>query len=205
MPICAASSDVERTIRRLCDEGRDAEAVTLALRTYGAELRALLATLLEDEEEVREAYAVFGEQLWISHGRFQWRSSYRSWAYVIAKRVALRTWQRRRVARRRTANGGVEPDELAYRPDTEPPSLAQGPRGRAVVARCEALSAEERQIVRLRLEYGLSWRNIALTMMPPEEATSDAAVARGAARYRKRFERIRAQLRAVMVSRGLDN
>src|SRR5688572_27333300 len=85
-----ARDALEQRIHQFCEEGDTGRAVEEALSGYGAELMRLLASLLNDKERAREAYAIFSEPLLMDLPSFRWESSFRTWAHRVARNVAYR-------------------------------------------------------------------------------------------------------------------
>ena len=65
------------------------------------------------------------------------------------------------------------------------------------------LAPEEQSILTLRLDRGLSWREIASIILEEEEQPNAEAVERESARVRKVFNRTKEKLRAMAVQEGL--
>src|SRR5262245_6901627 len=92
---------IEEEIRRSFDAGSLDAAAEAALRGYGRELYAFLAALHRDAADASEVFSLFLEGMWRSLPGFGWQSSFRTWAYGVARRTSLRYQRdtRRRVAR----------------------------------------------------------------------------------------------------------
>lgn len=192
-----AKAEGEATMRILCDAGDYGAAATLGLELYGPELLGFLHARDEHEADACEAFAVFSEDMWRGLPRFSWRSSFRTWAYVVARRAYLRV---RRDSYRRKAvpiTGVSQIDELvdAVRTRTLPYLRTEV---KSEVRRLRAaLDADDRDMLTLRIDRGMSWSEIAGVMLGDLEAT-DEALAKEAARLRKRYERVKVQLRELM-------
>ena len=65
----------------------------------------------------------------------------------------------------------------------------------------EALDPVDHEILVLRLDRAMSWKDIARTVA--EAGDSESTVEQRAAALRKRFERAKAQLRELAVKHGL--
>lgn len=74
---------LEQLIRELCRQGDVGGAVETALAGYGTELPRLMGSILKDPERTREA---FSELLVKDLPAFRWQSSFRTWAYQLARR-----------------------------------------------------------------------------------------------------------------------
>jgi len=176
------------------DAGDLAEVATLVVRNYGPELLGYLGTLLRDDEEVREAFAVFGEELWRALPRFERRSTLRTFCYSIAYHAALRL--RRAGGRRRTRP--LRDSEYSKIADTVRATSRSFMRTEAdekLAALRRSLDADEQTLLVLRIDRGMSWQEIA--------AVLGEAPSTGPAALRKRFQRLKDRLRTSAEREGL--
>ncbi|MBE7447562.1 MAG: sigma-70 family RNA polymerase sigma factor [Kofleriaceae bacterium] len=106
----ADRAELERLIRERFDAGDFAAAATAAIRGYGPELFGFLIGLAGDVSQIAsDAFAAFCADLWRDLPRFRWESTFRTWAYMIA-RATSSTGRRASAARRRRE---VTPSEVA--------------------------------------------------------------------------------------------
>src|SRR5689334_2877265 len=75
----------ELEIRRLCESGDMGRAIEVALSAYGQSIQKLMHSVLRDEELARDAYGIFCESLLTSLPSFRWESSFRTWAFRVAR------------------------------------------------------------------------------------------------------------------------
>lgn len=192
----AARQAVEAPIRAAADSGDFERAATLALRLYGNELLSFLHALAKNPDLASEAFAELGEDLWRGLPAFRWASSLRSWLYTLA-RNALN--QLRRDPRRRAANNlplTLAPEmENVLRTMTLEIQRTEIKDGFRELR--EQLDPEEHELLLLRLDRELAWKDIARIM--GGEADIDAR----AATLRKRFERAKERLKKLALDRGL--
>lgn len=172
-----------------------------AIDAYGGELLGFMASLVADEEAAREIYAQLCEDLWKALPSFEWRASFRTWAYVAARNGIHR--YRAHAARRRN----VKPittstlDGLAYEERSRTaPHLRTENKSKLAELR-EALEPEERMILVLRIDRGLEWPEVAEIV--EGRSLADAERSRASATMRKRFERIKERLRVLAAEQGL--
>lgn len=196
-----APSKVEAELQKLHAAGDFGAAATLALRHYGPEVLGFLVAVRRDAQAAAEIFSQFCEDLWVGLPRFAWHSSFRTWAYTLARHAFVRH--------------GKDPFGRRRRPLSEQPHLSaleQQIRTRTLtylrtetkhrVARLrERLEPDEQALLILRVDRGLAWREIAL-VMAEGEGGPDVDAARAAA-LRKRFERIKAKLKALLEAEGL--
>lgn len=186
------TQDVEREIAGLLAAGRTRQAATLAIRAHGPAVLAYLRRLLDREVDAVEAFSVFCERFWRALPEFRGESALRTWAFRLAWSAAsdLRkdAWRRGR---------RLETDEaerlLARRPSSSARRLEA--RSARLSAARERLSLEDRSLLQLRVDQGLSWAECAEIL-----AASGTAVRPDA--LMKRFERLKKRLGRLMREGG---
>jgi RNA polymerase sigma-70 factor (ECF subfamily) len=214
-------ADLERTIRRHCDAKDHDAAVSAALRGYGPEVFELLLAIHRDEADAAEVYAVFAEGLWHGVRRFEWRSSFRTWAYLIARRTSMR---HRRAARVRATRFSPLPEgsklnDLVQQTRSETISRLRTQRRANLVELRASLPAEDQLLLMLRVDRQLSWNDLARVLRHGEAELDEAAMARfldgeeseldhealvrEAARLRQRFQSIKSKLHEMGRKAGL--
>src|SRR5262249_53999421 len=132
--------------------------------------------------------------------RFEGRCSMRTWLYTLARHAAARF---RRAAHRRPGRrlGLSQVSEVADRVRTQTlPFLRTEAKSELARIR-DALDEEDRALLVLRVDRGLSWKDIAL-VFDGEEA-SKATLERTAARLRKRFQAVKTEIRTRAREAGL--
>jgi RNA polymerase sigma-70 factor (ECF subfamily) len=67
----------------------------------------------------------------------------------------------------------------------------------------QQLSIEDQTLLLLHVDRGLSWRDLAIVMHEDGEQLEGEALTREASRLRKRFERLKSELRELAVAEGL--
>jgi RNA polymerase sigma-70 factor, ECF subfamily len=198
MPRDVADADPEAAIRARCDAGDWRGAATAIVERYGRELMEYLVATSRSETDGGEAFSRFTEEMWRSLPGFRWEASARTWCYVLARRALSRV--RREHARRPgkpiALDDAPAVAEMAERVRTETVSyLRTGVRDKIAELR-ESLEPDDQALLILRIDRGLDWRDVALALSDEEVgAVGPEAVARRAAAMRKRFERIKKQLR----------
>lgn len=195
----------ELQIRRHHEARSLTEAVTLGLELYGDEIFGYLAALERSGCEAEEVFAAFAEALWSSLPRFRWDSSFRTWAYAIARYTLMQHRRRARTAALRSPPGDLRLEEIAERVrSSTAPHLRSSLQLRLEQLRAE-LDEDDHALLILRIDRQLSWREIAEIMRPRDQPFADEdAARRAAAALRKRFERLKAQLGSrLRAGRGL--
>src|SRR5690606_2998136 len=202
MDVPRAETPLELELRRRCDAGDHDGAAALAVRAYGPEVLGFLVAMHDVEADAADVLAATCEQIWRHLPAFGWRSSLRTWIYVVARSQSARF--RRGAARRRRRFDALDdhPSALAaaavVRTGT-PLALRTGPS--SLVALRDALAPADRELLVLRVDRGLAWLDLARVTLG--ESVDDAALAREAARLRKRYQILRERLLAEGRARGL--
>jgi RNA polymerase sigma-70 factor (ECF subfamily) len=187
---------IERDIRALCEAAAYPEATTGALRLYGVELLCFLRSLANNHDLAAEAFAELGEDLWKGLPRFRWESSLRSWLYALARNALaqLRRDPRRRLDRNLPLS--IAPEMAAVVRTATVQIQRTEVKDELRVLR-EQLDPEEHEILLLRLDRGLAWKDIARILGGPDHLDARAAA------LRKRFERAKERLKKLAIAHGL--
>jgi RNA polymerase sigma-70 factor (ECF subfamily) len=175
-----------------------AGAATLALRGYGAEIYSLLSSLHRAHHDADEAFSIFCEALWKGLPGFAGRSSFRTWAYTVARHASCRLRERDRGAREVLVTSSAF-EEMALAVRTASRSRLQRAQTQMQKLR-ETLPPDDQLLLILRVDRELDWKDLARVMN--EDGTLDeAALARESARLRQRFQSIKERLRELAQSR----
>src|SRR5262245_10149201 len=83
-------ADAERELAALVRGGDFDRAATRALEVYGAELYGFLVHLFGDKSNAAEVFSQVAEDLWRGLPAFSFRSSVRTWLYVLARNAGSR-------------------------------------------------------------------------------------------------------------------
>jgi RNA polymerase sigma-70 factor, ECF subfamily len=199
--------ELEREIRQHCDRGELQPAADLAIRRYGPEIFGFLVAFHRCRDDANEVFAAFTERLWRGLPAFEWHCSFRTWAYTIARNTSL-TYERQ--ARRRAQMHPPLPDgsqlsalEQPLQSDTA--SYLKTERQSRIAALRESLPREDQELLVLRVDRKLAWKDLARVLLQVEEEPllTDDVLEREAARLRKRFQIIKAKLYELGRREGL--
>ncbi len=185
----------EERIRELAARGDLQPAATEAIRWLGPEILGYLAAMVKSEADAAEVFSQFAEDLWRGLPGFRWDSSLRTWAYRIAYHAAARFARdpyRQRGQRFETTMASRIADDVR-----RSSVLRQDQREQQLAALRAELDPDERTVLILRLDRGLSWREVAEVLAAQGEAPPDEAA------LRKRFERIKDKLGKKARQAGL--
>lgn len=198
-------AEIDQAVRTLC-EARDYDgAATRALSVYSAEVLSFLTSRLRSSSDAEEAFALFAEDLWKGLPGFAFRCSVRGWLYTLARNAGNR-WK--------TAPHNRRERNLGLSGNVSLPGLIAQARSRTHVhqrtevkervrALRKQLSIEDQSILILHVDRGLPWRELAMVMHDDGETLEGEALDREAARLRKRFERVKLELRELAIQAGL--
>ncbi len=189
-----AQDILEETIRGLLGAGREHEAATAAIKGYGPQVLRYLRSVLGHEDDAREAFAQFAENLWRGLPEFRGTAPFRIWAYRIAWNVACdlrkQPW---RIRRQRLDTG--EATRIAETVATSTDERLEARRQELLALR-EALSLDDRALAALRVDQGLSWSECAEVLSRDGRSVKPNTLT-------KRFERIKERLGSLARKRGL--
>jgi RNA polymerase sigma-70 factor, ECF subfamily len=185
---------LEGTIRDRLTEGDVPAAATAAIRGYGPQVLRYLRSILGNEDDAREAFSQFAENLWRGLPEFRGSAPFRVWAYRVAWNVASdmrkQPWRTRR---QELATG--EASRIAAKVSTSSDEKYER-RRRELLALRESLSLEDRALAALRIDQGLSWAECAEALSRDGKVVKENTLT-------KRFERIKERLGALARKRGL--
>ena len=188
-------AELEAQIRAHAEADRRRSALTAAIEGYGPEVLGYMHSVGRGEVDADEAFSELCERLWRGLPRFEWRSTFRTWMYVVARNVMYNHHQSRKGQRARVVPLGDAPEvaEVAERVRTTTAVYLKTETKTRLQAVRDALDPDDQTLLVLRLDRKLSWSEIAI-VLSGGEATDDAAIARESARLRKRFERLKTQV-----------
>ncbi len=171
-------------------------AATMALDRYGSELLGYLHAMARPPLEPDELFSELCERLWKNLPNFQWKSSLRTWSYVIARnllRSGIRTARgpRGRIDAFQSSDVSKVADRVR---SSTPPHVRTRAKDRLQQIR-EALEPDEQSLLILRVDRNMSWGSIAEVLADPDDERSTA---QRSAALRKRFERLKERLRQEM-------
>ena len=185
---------LEQRVRALSAAGDFAEAATEAIRGLGPQVLRYLRSLLREEAAAGEAFSVFAENLWKGLPAFRGEASLRGWAFRLAYHAALNL--RDEAWRMRGQRLGTrEASQLAEEVRTK--TVVRVERQREALERLrKSLSVEDRSLLALRVDQGLSWAECAEALAAEGKAIEPATLM-------KRFERLKERLARLAREEGL--
>jgi RNA polymerase sigma-70 factor (ECF subfamily) len=191
---------LEADLRSRFDAGDLDGTMTAAVTGYGSELFGFLVGLTRDQDRASDVFSATCERLWRGLPTFRWDSSFRVWAYTIARNEFLRAArsggarEKRQVPISEVASVQAAIDRVR----TETPAYRRTEVKDGLAKVREQLEPEDHMLLGLRLDRKLPWNDIARILGTGEPAT----LAREAAALRKRFERLKERLRELVRGPG---
>lgn len=189
------SQHLEASLKRSFDAGDLDATMTAAIEGYGNELYGFLVGLARDRALAGDVFGATCEALWKALPRFRWDSSFRVWAYTVARHEFLRSTRETNRARHRVPISQLPSIQQAVDRvrSTAPAHQRTDVKDRFAQVRAQ-LAPDEQILLGLRLDRQMEWNEIARIL-----AAGDAgAVARDAAALRKRYERLKIRLRRLL-------
>lgn len=213
------------------DQGDLGKVATLALEVYGGEILGMLFATCRSPDLAGEAWSQFCEDMWRGLPGFRWGCSLRTWCYRIAhnarnrtqKKPAFQAHKNIALSKAPAAHAAAEKVRTATHAWLKTSVKDDLQRIR------EGLRPAERELLVLRLDRQLDWREIAIILGPwseardpapdegdpsqplPEDsapspiedgphAPTEAELTTEAARLRKRFQRLKTRLKREMTA-----
>ena len=176
-------------------------ATTLALKAYGSEIVGFLVATERDETAGAEVFSEFCEDLWRGIEGFRGQSSFRTWAYSLARNAAHRRRRDPFIKRGVPLAKAPEIFELADKIRTTTLMHLRTEVRDAVTKLRDRLDEADRELLVLRVNRKMSWAEIA-EIVEGDDA-SEAERKRRAAALRKRYERVKERLKVMAREEGL--
>ena len=192
-------AQLEAQLRSTFDAGDLRATATAAIRGYGPELYGFLVGLTHDPDAAGDVFAASCEKLWQGLATFRWDGTLRAWAFTITRHQFYQ-WSRGRDRRRRAVPLSDAPLSAAVEQVRSTTALHLRTEVKDAFARLRAgLAPDDQLLLHLRLD-AMAWRDIARVLV---DADAPAPDARAVAALRKRYERLKAELRAQARAQAL--
>jgi RNA polymerase sigma-70 factor (ECF subfamily) len=194
----------DEAIRHAWQTGDANAAITATLEVLGPEILGWLIGIFRDVDDANDVFSAFAERLWSMFDRFHWRCSLRTWAYTVARHVAI-DHQRTKARRgRRLVPLSVSPEvaEVAERVRTTTLASQKTANRQAISQLRDELPPQDRMLLVLRIDRDLGWDDLARVFLDQPDPTA-AELKREAARLRKRFQLIKQRLIQLGRAAGL--
>jgi RNA polymerase sigma-70 factor (ECF subfamily) len=198
-------ADPEQAIRAALDTQDFQTAATRALEAYGPEILSFLVAKLGAASDGEDAFSMFAEDFWTGLPEFGFRCSVRGWMYTLARNAGNRyaSSPQRKRGRNLTLAGGDSLWGLVDRVRSETQIHKRTDVKDKVRALRERLDADDQMLLVLYIDRGLPWRELAMILHDGVEPLHGETLERETARLRKRYERVKAELKAQAEKEGL--
>lgn len=196
--------DSELKIRTALEQRAFESAATLILERYGEEILTFLAARLRSPTAAQEAFSMFAEDLWSGLPGFELRCSPRTWAYAIARNASARfaSAPHNRPANNMALSQHAELSMLVDRVRSHTQLHQRTDVKSRMRELRDRLDHDDQMLLVLRVDRQLPWRDLAIALSGNIELDR-IALDREAARLRKAFERLKAELRRMAEAEGI--
>jgi len=199
-------SETERSAEAACRSQDYRAAITIVMESYGTEIYSfLLAQFRGDVGAADDVFSAFTEDLWRGLPKFQWRCSIRAWCYKLARSGVsrFRRSPHNKANRRVPLSEAPFLEELVQPARTSTlPHLRTDVKDRFEELR-DKLSPEDRDLLILRVDRNLPWRDIAYAMQSSEQTLEDDQLKKLEAALRQRFAGVKDRLKRLAQDAGL--
>jgi RNA polymerase sigma-70 factor (ECF subfamily) len=193
-------TDLDADVRAATERGDHPVAAELVVRRYMRDVVAYLASITRTAERVDEVFSMWCEDVVRGIPQFRFASSIRTWVYTLARHAAAR-FARDDYRRARRISAGDVFDEIAAAARTETADyLRTAMKDRLAAVRAE-LDDEDRELLYLRVDRQLPWREIE-EIVRPEGPDDEPARKRREQALRKRFESLKRRLKTRLADTG---
>jgi RNA polymerase sigma-70 factor (ECF subfamily) len=186
----ATRAQLELQLKSLCLAQSWDEATRVALLGYGPEIMGWAVGVLQEETAAKDICQIFSLALWKGLPGFRWESSFRVWAYTIARRELIR-FQRARASRPEQQLATSELGQIAQEVTSLHSRILQKQESTGLVALRQELPEEMQTLLILRVDRELSFAEIGQVLEMEEEAA------------RQKFKRAKDKLKEMAKKAGL--
>ena len=196
------ATTTEERVQALCDARDHDAAATLIIDQHGPSIYGFLVATMGDETAGAEVFSMWCEDVWKGLEGFRWGCSLKTWLYTVARHAGHR-WRRAPFRKRHHQALSQSPFLSKLVVDARK-SITQWRRTESrnqLQELRQELEPDDQTLLILRVDREMSWKEVAQVMHGVDE--EDATLKRHAATLRKRFERVKRELRQMALDRGL--
>jgi RNA polymerase sigma factor (sigma-70 family) len=203
--VSGIDSESEDAIKAACAAQDFGLATTRAFEVYGPEILSFLIARLRSESDGEEAFSMFAEHLCKALPSFEFRCSVRGYLYTLARNAASRhaTAPHNRRDRNLTMSANASLSALVDRARSAMQLHKRSDVKDKIRALREQLPEDDQLLLMLHVDRALPWREIAMVVHAEGETLAGEPLERESARLRKRFERVKAELKELAQQAGL--
>jgi len=193
-------TELEQRIHDAWTAGDHEAAATALVSGYGPEILRYLVSLTRDADAAGDAFSQFCETVWTALPKFRGDASFRVWAYAIARSARHRLLRDPLHKPNRVALSGVPSVELAAaNVRSQAPAYANSEVHDKLAELRAAMAPDDQALLILRVNREMAWTDIVHALAEPDDELDAAEVTRRAAALRKRFQRIKDELRGALT------
>ena len=194
---------IDDDVRTAIERGDTTAATELIVRTYMRDVVAYLASIAR-AERIDETFSLWSEDVLRGIASFRFASSIRTWVYTLARHAAVRCARDDYRRARRLTPGDAIDDLAAVARSQTADYLRTAMKDRLARARAE-LEDGERELLHLRVDRQLPWREIEEIVRDDNAASDEPACRRREQALRKRFETLKRRLKAALSTDGSND
>lgn len=199
---------VEQTALGAFQKGDHDLVAEIVLREYGTELYSfVLAHFRGVTADADEVFSLFSEDFWRAVPEFKWRCSIRAWCYKLARSASSRYRRTRQKARRQVPLSQIGTlAEMLQLARTSTQAFMKSEVKDQIRALRDQLDQEDQDLLTLRIDRNLPWRDVAHAMASAEENPQDIddeELKRQEVALRQRFTEVKKRLRKLAVAAGI--
>lgn len=198
--------DIEDQIERAFETGDYDSAATLFIEHFGGDILEFLAGRLHDPPDVAEVFSIFAENFWKALPGFRWRTSMRSWAFVLARNAAYhyRNRPEKRMVHLTTISSKKSKFAQAVTKLRDVTKMHLCTEVKSQMRKIyDKLPDDDRSLLFLRIDKQLTWQDIAVIMSGQGEEMKEADRKQWANRLRQRFHMVKQRLKDLAHAEGL--
>jgi RNA polymerase sigma-70 factor (ECF subfamily) len=194
-----ADAPIDDEVRTACARGDHTAAASLVVRAHKTEIVAYLGSLTRNQPQLLDdAFSSWCEDIVRGLPSFRFASSVRTWTYTVARHACARCARDDQRRLRRLAGDDVPVDIAAAIRSETADYLRTAMKDRLAQVRAE-LADDERELLYLRIDRQVPWREIETIVRAADAADDDAACRRREQALRKRFESLKRRIKARLA------
>ncbi|WP_437683898.1 RNA polymerase sigma factor [Sorangium sp. So ce131] len=199
-----SAAEVERVIGACLARGDLKGAADAGIRGYGPSLLGFLVHVLGNAQDASDVFSEVCLNIWSHLGSFRGDSSFRTWAFRIARNAYQNSLERPERRRNLPLSQAPEVASLEEQVRTQTLPYLRTEVKDKVAALRQRLRPDERALLVLRVDRAMSWDDIARVMLGSEpEPPLPGELKKKSAALRQSFVAIKGRLRELAEQEGL--
>lgn len=187
-------TDIDSAVREALEEGDRRRATEVAIEAYGREIYNYIRRTVRAEHLADDAFQDFALDLLDGWEQFAWESTVKTWAYSVARNATHRLLRAESSGNRRRLHTDEQEELAAEWTRTTTRNWEKTEARKWLWETVEEFDPEDRELLVLRLGNQMEWSEVARVVEDDDDLDGDA-LRRASARLRKRFQRLKENLR----------